>query len=65
MPHVKTEESDTQPKYAAVELDTPVVSYIVNLPRGTSLAEAEASALAEFPPVATFGHWDKAKPPAG
>lgn len=41
LPYVKTEESDTQPKYAAVELDTPVVSYIVNLPKGTSLAEAK------------------------
>ncbi|WP_221767393.1 DUF2510 domain-containing protein [Nocardioides sp. LS1] len=59
LPYVTTEESDSQPEYAGVDLVTPVVSYIVNLPSGTSLAEAEATALAEFPPGATFGHWDK------
>lgn len=57
-PMVTTYESDAWPKYGGVMLDTPVVSYTINLPKGTNLAEAKRVALAEFPPGARFGRFD-------
>lgn len=51
-------ESSELPMYAGVSLETPVVSYSINLPDGTSLEEAQRVVLGEFPTGAKFGTVD-------
>ena len=51
--------NESYPKYASVQLDTPVVAYSINLPAGTSLDEAKLTVLDEFPPGARFDILDQ------
>ena len=56
-----TRGEEPLPKYAAVSLETPVVTYTLNLGEGTSLEEAGQVVLEEFPPGARFEVIDDAQ----
>lgn len=59
LPMVTTADGGRAPKYGGVEFETPVVLYSIALPAHTSLSEAQAIALQEFPAGARFGQTDK------
>jgi hypothetical protein len=61
LPMVKR-DGESLPKYAGVSVETPVVVYIINLPNGTTLADARRIVLAEFPRGAEFDVEDKDEP---